>query len=325
MKSQYFLLVNPRAGDSSPTADELADAARERGIETRVLARGDDPAAAARDSRADVLGMAGGDGSLGAVAQVAIERDLGFVCVPFGTRNHFARDVGLDRDDPFAALAAFGSGREVRVDAARVGDRVFLNNVSLGVYAGLVHRRERHRRRREALARMRALLAVARHRHRLHAYVNGEPTVARVLLVGNNRYDLSFFTLGVRERLDEGELHLFAAAGLLPTTWDEESASTFTIELPQAHVRAAADGEPIVLETPIELESLPGALRLFLPPQSSTDDEPRGGTMHDQPKPTEEEQEQVHEGRQQEEEAMRYPEHQDPDLQRERAHEEGDA
>ena len=50
--------------------------------------------------------MAGGDGSLGAVAQVAIERELPFVCVPFGTRNHFARDLGLDRNDPIAALAA---------------------------------------------------------------------------------------------------------------------------------------------------------------------------------------------------------------------------
>ena len=50
--------------------------------------------------------MAGGDGSLAAVAEVAIERDLPFVCIPFGTRNHFARDLGLDRDDPLGALAA---------------------------------------------------------------------------------------------------------------------------------------------------------------------------------------------------------------------------
>ena len=79
--------------------------------------------------------MAGGDGSLAAVAEVAIEQDVPFVCIPFGTRNHFARDLGLDRDDPLAALAAFDGGVERRVDVGRVGDRLFLNNVSLGLYA----------------------------------------------------------------------------------------------------------------------------------------------------------------------------------------------
>ena len=86
--------------------------------------------------------MAGGDGSLAAVAAVAVERDLPFVVVPFGTRNHFARDVGLDRDDPLAALARLRDGRERRIDIGRVNGRAFLNNVSLGHYARLVHRRE---------------------------------------------------------------------------------------------------------------------------------------------------------------------------------------
>src|SRR5438132_2646450 len=159
-----FLLVNPRSGDDRPGAGELVDAARARGIETHVLGDGDDPAEAARAARADALGIAGGDGSLAAVADVALERDLPFVCVPFGTRNHFARDLGLDRDDPFAALDAF-AGRERRVDVGRVNGRPFLNNVSLGVYARLVHRRERHRRRGEARAALRALeLALLRHR-----------------------------------------------------------------------------------------------------------------------------------------------------------------
>ena len=109
--------------------------------------------------------MAGGDGSLALVAKAAFERDLPFVCVPFGTRNHFARDLGLDRDDPIAALAAFG-GEERRIDLAWVNDRPFLNNVSLGMYARLVHHRERHRRRREALARLRAIAIALRRRGR---------------------------------------------------------------------------------------------------------------------------------------------------------------
>src|SRR4051812_27269648 len=92
-----FLLVNPRSGDSTPSANELVAAAQARGIETHVLSRDDDPAAIARQAPEGPLGMAGGDGSLAAVADVCIERDLPFVCIPFGTRNHFARDVGLDR------------------------------------------------------------------------------------------------------------------------------------------------------------------------------------------------------------------------------------
>src|SRR5204862_350910 len=115
--------------------------------ETHVLRKGEDPAAVARKAEADALGMAGGDGSLAAVAGVAMERGLPFVCVPFGTRNHFARDVGLDRDDPLAALAGFDDRVERAIDVGRANERLFLNNVSLGVYARLVHRREHHRRR----------------------------------------------------------------------------------------------------------------------------------------------------------------------------------
>jgi diacylglycerol kinase family enzyme len=232
-----------------------------------VLAGDDDPGSLARASGAETLGIAGGDGSLGAVAAAAIETDAAFVCVPFGTRNHFARDVGLDRDDPLGALRAFSGGRERRVDVGRIAGRVFLNNVSLGVYAGLVHRRERHRRRGEALARARGLLAVARERHRLRARVNGAPVLARIILVGNNRYELSLFTLGERERMDEGALHLWTAPGVWPTAWEERTGPRFTIDVGRARVRAAIDGEPALLETPLELESLPGALRVLLPPE----------------------------------------------------------
>ena len=194
---QRLLLINPRSGDDDPSPAELVQAAREYGVETHVLEQGDDPAALARASGAAVLGAAGGDGSLAAVASVALETDAAFVCIPFGTRNHFARDVGLDRDDPLGALAAFDDGAvERRIDVGKAGDRFFLNNVSVGVYARLVHRREHHRRRGEALARARALAQTARRPHRLHARVNGEELVTRALLVGNNRYDVDLFTLG---------------------------------------------------------------------------------------------------------------------------------
>src|ERR687886_567068 len=97
-----FLLVNPRAGSGRPSTEELVAAARGRGIDTHVLGEGEDAAELAGRANAAVLGMAGGDGSLGAVAAVALERGLSFVCVPFGTYNHFAWDAGIDRDDPIA-------------------------------------------------------------------------------------------------------------------------------------------------------------------------------------------------------------------------------
>jgi diacylglycerol kinase family enzyme len=258
-------LINPRSGDGEPRAGDLVSAARARGVEAHVLQPGEDAAELARATGAGILGMAGGDGSLGPVAQVALETDAAFVAVPFGTRNHFARDVGYDRDDPVGALDAYVDGVERRVDVGRVGDRIFLNNVSLGAYAGLVHERERHRRRGEALARVRGLAAVARHRHHLHARVDGEELRARVLFVGNNRYELALFTLGERARLDEGVLDLWYAAGVLPTAWEERIAERFRVELPKPQVKAAIDGEPSVLEPALEFESLPQALRVLLP------------------------------------------------------------
>lgn len=265
MRTHSFLVINPRSGKGSPDATELVDAARKLGIEPHVLADGESPDKAARASGAEILGMASGDGSLAPVARVALDSGAAFVCIPFGTRNHFALDLGLDRNDPLAALEAFSGGTERRVDVGWVSDRIFLNNVSFGVYAGLVHEREHHRRRGEALARARALVQVARHRHGLQARVNGEDVRARVLLFGNNRYDVDLFTLGVRERLDEAVLQLWAGAGWLPTTWEEQVGASFGIEMPGGRVRAAIDGEPVELDSPLELESVPQALRVLVP------------------------------------------------------------
>jgi diacylglycerol kinase family enzyme len=260
---QGFLIVNPRSGDGG--TNELVAAAHSRGIETHTLRDGDDLLALARTASSEVLGMAGGDGSLAAVADVAVERDLPFVCVPFGTRNHFARDVGLDRTDPVAALAAFGDGVEQSVDIGRANDRLFLNNVSLGVYARVVHRREHHRRRSDAFARLRALAIVAAERHPAQLTVDGVPLRARVVVVSNNRYELTMLSIGERERMNEGRLHLYAPLGVLRSSWAERSAEHFRIDAGGASLRAAIDGEPVTLETPVEFRIQPGALRLRLP------------------------------------------------------------
>jgi diacylglycerol kinase family enzyme len=258
-----LLIVNPRSGKGTPDADELRSEAERRGISVHLLAPGDDTQAVARDAEGPI-GMAGGDGSLGRVAEVALERDVPFVCVPFGTRNHFARDIGLDRDDPVAALAAFESGRESRIDVGRVGGRVFLNNVSFGIYAHLVHRREAHRRRRDVFARARALWLSIRDRHPLPFVVDGAEVEARVVLVANNAYELDVFDLGARNSLDEGKLHAYVAKEWLPRTWDERVGERFTIER-AGELRAAVDGEPAHFESAVELTIEPRALRILLP------------------------------------------------------------
>ncbi len=260
-----FLLINPRSGKDSPTADELAAEARAAGVETHVLQDGEDPAEVARASTAEHLGMAGGDGSLAPVAQVALERDGAFVCIPFGTRNHFARDLGLDRVDPIDALRAFTNGTERRIDVGRADERLFLNNVSLGIYARLVHRREAHRRRREAFARIRAWAILLTHRHPLGITIDGDPVESRLVLVANNAYAIDLPSLGERDRLDEGKLHLYTPDAD-PT---DRVGERFVVAAAASRLEAAVDGEPDILQTPVEFRVEPRALRVLVPTPES--------------------------------------------------------
>jgi diacylglycerol kinase family enzyme len=273
--------------------DELASAARERGIEIHLLTEGDDVAELAREatSQGAALGVAGGDGSLAPVAGVAVEADRPFVCIPFGTRNHFARDLGLDIDDPLAALAGF-DGVERRVDIARVGERWFLNNVSLGLYASFVH--DPSRRTRNRLIALFRMLPAALGRSRqpldlaLGAEGEREHHSALVVLVANNAYAMeSMADLGERESLDQGKLFAYvieavsrrALLGLLVRAvagsvedakgLSEWSGERFTISAGRDHVHAAIDGEPVVLPAPLEFELRPRALRVLVPPARS--------------------------------------------------------
>jgi diacylglycerol kinase family enzyme len=291
LTARPFLLVNPRAGDRAPTADDLIAAARKREIEARALGPDEDAASLARDAAergASSLGVAGGDGSLAPVAAVALEAQIPFVPVPFGTRNHFSRDVGLDRDDPIAALDAFG-GVERRVDVGLVQGRLFLNNVSLGLYASLVHDPD-HETKNRLVATARLVPAAfgrARQPLELVFEANGKRDERRALvcLVANNGYELAggLAALGGRPKLDEGRLYAYvieaskrrtllallgrAAAGRLERArgWTEWAAPSFRIEARRPRVHAAIDGEPAVLEPPIELEIRPRALRILLP------------------------------------------------------------
>jgi diacylglycerol kinase family enzyme len=254
-----FLVINPRSGRGSH-AGTLRDEATRLRIETHLLGPDEDPAEVARRAPHGPLGMASGDGCLAAVAGVAIERGVPFVVVPLGTFNHFARDVGVDRGDPEGALRAF-SGREKTVDVARVNGRLFLNNVSLGLYARLVHRSERG----DPFARLKALGLLLRRPSGLGVTVDGTNVHARVVVFSNNHYTLDAFSLGERERLDEGALHVYVAHGWLPSTWNEHSLQTCTVEARAGRLEAAIDGEPTRLETPLRFELEPRALRVLLP------------------------------------------------------------
>jgi diacylglycerol kinase family enzyme len=137
------LFINPRSGGGRARRALLAEAALKRDIEPVVLEPGDDLGALAEDAAADgadVLGMAGGDGSLAVVASAASSHGIPFICIPAGTRNHFARDIGLDPHDLVGALDAFTDSLEGSIDLGDVSGRPFLNNVSLGVYGAAVQR-----------------------------------------------------------------------------------------------------------------------------------------------------------------------------------------
>jgi diacylglycerol kinase family enzyme len=285
LPSRPWLLVNPRSGNGKAAKVGLVDAARARGVQVHVLAPGDDPAALARQALADgadAVGVAGGDGSLGLVAAVAMEADVPFACVPAGTRNHFAADLGLDRADPLAALAAFAGG-ERRIDVATVGDRVFMNNVSLGAYADMV---AEPGYRAGKLATAHAVLPGALRGERqllrvdLPDLTGGRPSDVLMLLIANNRYELR----GTRERLDTGVLQVSALrartgaalAGLAASLaarrssrgpgWTQWTTTALRVEAALPEVPAGIDGEAASLAPPLEFRVLPLALRVLVPP-----------------------------------------------------------
>jgi diacylglycerol kinase family enzyme len=292
-----FLIVNPRSGDGRAEREGLVDAARARGIEVHQLGEGDELQAIARgalEAGADALGMAGGDGSLGLVADVAMQGDVPFVCLPAGTRNHFARDIGLDRTDLLGALDAF-HGERRRIDAARVGERVFLNNVALGVYAEIVHqpgyRENKLGTTTEVLPEM--LNGSRQPTEMTFSDPDGNRwDSAFLVLVSNNPYDLaSLVEFGGRARIDLGCLAVSVIDASAATEFAGVAASAFlgrlersasfhhwtspmfTIDSTADELFVGLDGEALSFPTPLEFEILPKALRLLVPPGTST---PRG-------------------------------------------------
>ena len=265
------LLVNPRSGGGRAARAELAGHARELSIEAVVMTPEQSLVTLVREaiaSGADALGMAGGDGSLAVVAAAALARELPFICIPAGTRNHFALDVGIDRGDLVGALAAFADGVERRIDVGTVNGRMFLNNVSLGVYGDAVrHPAYRDAKLRTLLATARAGLSTTRPPPSLHFVDDDGDAHERpaVVLVSNNPYALEPPPVAAtRPRLDGGRLGIVVldaqrTGRTAPAkAW---SAPTFEVRA-STPVHAGIDGEAVELDPPVRFQIQPGALRV---------------------------------------------------------------
>jgi diacylglycerol kinase family enzyme len=259
------LFMNPRSGGGKATRFHLADEARARGIEAVELRPGDDLERLVRDAvaaGADALAMAGGDGSQAIVAAVAAERGMPYACIPAGTRNHFALDLGVDRDDVVGALDAFVDGGERVVDLATVNGRVFVNNVSLGVYAEAVEKAGyRDAKLRTILDTIPDTLDANGGRHSLHwTGPDGQDHESgAVILVSNNRYRLGrMLGSGTRPRMDEERLGI---AVMDPPHWVEWSEEAFELRADEP-VPAGIDGESDTLATPVRFGVLPAALHV---------------------------------------------------------------
>jgi diacylglycerol kinase family enzyme len=297
------LIMNLKSGGGKAAKFRLAEECERRGIEPIVLRPGDDLLRLADDAvarGADVIGMAGGDGSQALVAAVASRRGVAHVCVPAGTRNHFALDLGLDRNDVVGALDAFGDGIEREVDLAAVNGRVFVNNASLGLYAKVVQSAEYRDAKVATISSMLPDL-LGRDAAPLDLRFTGpdgaDVPAAQLILVSNDPYQLDHIGgRGTRERLDGGVLGIVAArigdaadarqfvaleaAGQVRRFpgWHEWSAPRFEVSS-GSPVEIGIDGEALLMDPPLVFESRPRALRVRLPRHAAAHS-PAAMTVH---------------------------------------------
>jgi diacylglycerol kinase family enzyme len=271
------LFFNPKSGGGKAERFKLADEARARGIEPIELGPPWDLVQLVRDAvarGADALAMAGGDGSQAIVAAIAAERGLPYACIPAGTRNHFALDLGVDRDDVVGALDAFVGGGERRVDLAEVNGRVFVNNVSLGLYADAVQRDGyREAKLRTILGALPEVLGPEGTGLDLRwtGPSGSEHSAGAAILVSNNRYRLGRAVgSGTRPRIDDGLLGITVAGAPRgrggrrrrpQRPWREWTAPEFEVRS-DGPIAAGIDGEALRLEAPLRFAIRPGVLRV---------------------------------------------------------------
>nr|WP_225823819.1 diacylglycerol kinase family protein [Streptomyces sp. TML10] len=281
-----LLIMNPASGGGKVARFGLVERAEELGARVVLLdpeVRTDVDALARRAvaEGADLLGVAGGDGTQALVAAVAAEHDLPFLVISAGTRNHFAMDLGLDRSDPARCLDALTDGEELRVDLGDVAGRAFVNTVSFGVYADVVqHPEYRDDKAGTALSLMPDLLLGEEVRW-LDARIDGSTLASQqALLVSNNPYitpDASSGS-GRRLRLDGGELGVLgvrvesaaqaadlAVRGSQSTGLTVMTARRVEVTSAAEEIPVAVDGEALRMPTPVVCSLRPGALRVLVP------------------------------------------------------------
>ena len=267
---------NPKSGDGKALAAGLAEEAQARGIKPIELRRDDDLeqlVLAEIDAGADALAAAGGDGTQAIVAAIASEHDLPFACIPAGTRNHFALDLGVDRDDLVGALDAFTNGGEKRVDLGEVNGQVFVNNVSLGLYAEAVQREDYRGAKLRTLLDMAPEVAGPEGSGLELEWAGDEDQSSEdavAILISNNRYRVGrLLSSGTRPSIEDGLLGVtvFETAtpgpgdGLLRRPWREWTTPAIELDAP-GPVAAGIDGEATMLDAPIRFRTLPHALRV---------------------------------------------------------------
>ena len=283
------LICNPWSGGGKVAKFGLVELAEELGVEVVMLDRGLDLEQLARDAiarGADCLGMAGGDGSQALVASIAIEHDVPFVIVSAGTRNHFALDLGIDREDPRGSLYAFRDAVERRIDYATVGDRLFVNNVSLGIYATIVQQEGyRDAKADTTKALLPEMLGRTEEPFDLQFTEpsGNEVDGAFLIQVSNNPYVLgATLDASQRRRLDTGTLGVVAVTGTTgrdaaavmtlsalgqrrrSDNWHEFTTDRFEVRSRSGKAYAGIDGEALELDTPLEFRIHPLGLRLLV-------------------------------------------------------------
>jgi len=280
-----FLIMNPRSGGGKVGKFDLERKAEALGARVFLMSGGEVDVAAVADEAiaagADLLGVAGGDGTQGLVAGIAARHGIPFMVITAGTRNHFALDLGLDRDDPAACLDALSDGVDLLVDLGEVGGRTFVNNASFGAYAEVV---DTPAYRADKLATTLDLLPDLLQGHRgarLTAHADDADIDApQALLVANNPYGTGDLAgLSRRSRLDRGVLSVVAitidsarrAAGLFrgsqATGLTIRTAQHVTVTASTPRIPVGIDGEAVLLPTPVRCAIHPGALRVRVPRQ----------------------------------------------------------
>lgn len=266
------LFVNPRSGGGA--GPRIGEQAEKRGITVNEFAPDRSLAALVDEAvagGADALAVAGGDGSLATVAAAALAHDLPFACVPAGTRNHFARDLGLNPADPLGALDALSDGVEGRIDLGEVNGRPFLNCVSLGMYAKAVRRSGyRDAKVRTLLETARVVLGPGAELSQLDLLddLGARHADPAIVIVSNNPYALGGpFASGARPTLSGGRLGIIVIDGPGPRTrppgraWSAPSVRVNASE----RTHAGLDGEAVELSPPLEFAIRPAALRVRTP------------------------------------------------------------